>query len=199
MKAAMLVCFILALALLGLSCATEAAAEGPIIEAGNETSTENKDVSTVTMVTAFATLGLVIVALGQLYFLRKSITESVKARAASVLLSIYDIMQDLRPSWLELYTYPDDFKLWNKGQRDLADRVGVGLQQVSYLCLEELIDPGYVRGNWAGTFVKCWGKLEHYIKAYRVQSGEPRELAEGGVQRRHFELFAKQCKDVYKF
>jgi hypothetical protein len=160
---------------------------------------ENSDVSIVTMVTAFATLGLVIVALVQLRFLRKSITESVKARSASVLLSIYTIMQDLRPSWQKLYTYPDDFTIWEKTQRDLADRVGVGLQQVSYLCLKGLIDPSYVRDNWAGTFVKCWSKLENYIKDYRVQSGEPRELEEGGLQRRDFELFAKKCNEVYRF
>lgn len=106
-------------------------------------------------VTAFATLGLMIFALVQWQTLRKSIDESAKTRSASVLLNIYTIMQDLRPSWLELYTYPDDFKCWNKYQCSLADRVGVGLQQVSYLCLTELIDQSYVRGNWAGTFAKC--------------------------------------------
>jgi hypothetical protein len=159
----------------------------------------NANVSTVAMVTAFATLGLVIVALVELYFLRRSTAESVKARSASVLLDIYTIMKDLRPSWLELYTYPDDFTQWNKDQRALADRVGVALQQVSYLCLQGLIDPSYVRGNWAGTFAKCWSKLENYIKDYRVKSGEPREIEKGGLQRKHFELFAKQCKEVYRF
>jgi len=149
-------------------------------------------------VTAFATLGLMIFALVQWRTLRKSIDESAKTRSASVLLNIYTIMQDLRPSWLELYTYPDDFRCWNKYQRSLADRVGVGLQQVSYLCLTGLIDQSYVRGNWAGTFVKCWSKLENYIKDYRIQSGEPPELERGGLQRKHFELFAKQCQTFYK-
>ena len=197
MKRGGLILCIFAIALLGFSCTTEAASRNTV--ADNETMIDNSVASIVAMVTASATLIAVIVALRQLHLLHKSVDESEKARSASVLLNIYTIMQELRPSWQKLYGFPDDFKLWDKNQRAVADRVGVGLQQVSYLCLKELIDPSYVRDSWAGTFVKCWKKLENYIKDYRVQSGEPRELEKGGLQRRDFEVFAKKCKEVYKF
>lgn len=153
---------------------------------------------TLTEVTAIATLCLVIVALVQLVLLRRSLVESAKARSASVLLSIYRMMHDLRPSWLQLYTYPDDFQCWNQEQRALADRVGTELQQISYLCLQGLVDQRYVRGNWAGTFTRCWNKLEGYVRDYRIQCGEPPDLKTGGLQRKHFELFAQSCKKMYR-
>lgn len=151
-----------------------------------------------TVVTAAATAGLVIFALVQWRSLRNSINESAKTRAASVLIDIYDIMQELRPKWHEVYAYPDDFKLWNDNQRALADQVGAQLQNVSYLCLKGLIDFDYVIDNWAGTFVRCWNKLEIFIKDYRVQAGEQADLEEGAFQRRHFELFSRECQKVYK-
>ena len=158
----------------------------------------NVSVFVATGVTAFATLGLMIFALVQWRTLHKSIDESAKTRSASVLLNIYNIMQDLRPNWHELYTYPDDFRCWNKDQRALADQVGAQLQNVSYLSLQGLIDQRYVVDNWAGTFVRCWNKLENFIRDYRVQAGEPPELERGAFQRRHFELFAKQCQKFYR-
>ncbi|MBI4334748.1 MAG: hypothetical protein HY673_26135 [Chloroflexi bacterium] len=154
-------------------------------------------VNVATGVTAFATVGLAIFALVQWQSLRKSVEESAKARSASVLLEIYDLMQDLRPKWHQVYAYPDDFKSWNDSQRAVADQVGAGLQNISYLCLQGLLDPRYVIDNWAGTFVRCWNKLEKFIKDYRVQAGEPAELEEGAFQRKDFELFAKQCQGSY--
>lgn len=161
-----------------------------VLGVANGAMIENDTVSVVTGLTAIATLCLVIVASVQLHLLRKSIDESARTRSASVLLSIYEMMQDLRPSWLELYAYPDDFRRWDPDQRALADRVGVGLQLVAYLCLVGLLDKRYVRDAWAGTFVNCWRKLEDYVRNYRVQCGEPPEVV--GLQQanqNHPQLF----------
>lgn len=173
--------------------------EIPVTDVEGEVKLENGGVPLATALTQIATLCLVIVAVVQLVLLRRTINESARARSASVMLGIYDIMNELRASWLELYGYSDDFRNWDSGQRLLADRVGVGLQQVAYLCLEGLVDKRYVVGNWAGTFVKSWRKLEGYIRDYRVQSGEPSEIEKGGFQRKHFELLARECQRLYVY
>jgi hypothetical protein len=134
----------------------------------------------------------------QANFLKKQIDEDKKSRQASVLLKIYDIMNDLRPKWHELYTFPDNFHDWSVKQKALADFVGAKLQNVAYLCLSGLIDKEYVKLNWMGTFYRCWNKLEQYIKDYRIQSGEHPEISDGASQRIEFEIFAKECEVSYK-
>jgi hypothetical protein len=60
--------------------------------------------------------------------------------------------------------------------------------------LKGLIDSDYVMDNWAKTFVRCWDKLELFIRDYRVECGEPAEVEKGAFQRKDLELFARQCR-----
>ena len=155
----------------------------------------DKLIAAATIITALATTGLLIFAIVQSRILQRSLTESSKARSALVLLEIYHIMKNLRPKWHELYNLPDDFKKWDDSQRTLADYVGTELQNISFLCVKGFVDPQFVMDGYGKVFVQCWDKLEKFIKDYRVQCGEPAELDKGARQRKHFELFAKQCRD----
>ncbi|MBN2531570.1 MAG: hypothetical protein JXB88_01695 [Spirochaetales bacterium] len=149
------------------------------------------------IVTAIATGGLMIFAIVQWRVLKVTLNESSKARSAQVLLKIYDIMQNLRPKWHELYNLNDDFRKWNKKNNELADLVGTELQRVAYLT-KDLIDKDYIIEGYGKVFINCFNKLKNYIKDYRIKSGENPELKDGGYQRKHFELFAKECEKHFK-
>jgi uncharacterized membrane protein YciS (DUF1049 family) len=121
--------------------------------------------------------------------------EAVKARSVTVFLEIMSIMQDLRPEWHQVYALPDDYRTWTSSDRELADKVSAALQRVAYLTFSGFIDPDYVIEGWHAPFINCWQKLGPFIKAYRVDCGEPAELVEGRIQqRRHFEQFVELCR-----
>ena len=150
-----------------------------------------------TIVTAIATLALAIYAAIQLFLMHGELKESKESRNATVILYIYQHMENIREQWHVLYTFPEDNRIWNDEQRKLADQVGVGLQQVAFLVESGLIDEKFIIENWAGTFVKCWHKLENFVKDYRESCGEPRNLDEGAFQRQHLEILAVKCEKFY--
>lgn len=151
-----------------------------------------------TIVTAIATVALAIYAAIQLFLMQGELKESKESRNATVVLYIYQLMENLREKWHVLYTFPEDDRTWNDQQKKLADQVGVGLQQVAFLVESGLIDERYIIENWAGTFVNCWHKLENFVKDYRESYGEPRNLNEGAFQRRHLEILAEKCEKYLK-
>jgi len=140
-----------------------------------------------TLALAVATCGIMVFNILQLKTLRSSIEEAGRARSASVLLKIYEVLHELRPKRHQLYAFPNDFNEWNSAQNDLADYVGVQLQWVSFLCVKGIVDPYYVMDGNAKVFAQCWDKLEGFILNYRLETNEP-------AQRKHFELFAQMCR-----
>lgn len=131
---------------------------------------------------------------GQIRVMRDDLRESLISRHASVVLYVLQHMDNLRDSWHELYSLPADHKMWNDQQKRLADHVCVGLQQVAYLAETGLFDRRYLADNYGGTFVKCWEKLEGFVRDYRVSCGEPPTIEEGAFQRRHLELFVREAQ-----
>jgi hypothetical protein len=147
-----------------------------------------------TLVTAISTAVLAVFALVQWRSLERSVAESAKARAASVILKVYDIMQDVRTDRRRLYGFPDDHIVWTREQLQVADHVCTELQRVAYLCHIGLVDPAFLVDGYAKIFVECWDKLQGYVEDLRARQGEPRELANGAYMRRHLELFALDCR-----
>lgn len=127
--------------------------------------------------------------------LSATLVELKKQRSATVFIEVLHILEELRPYWHKSYTFPEDFKRWNKNQLKIADKLSTDLQRISYLCSKDLIDADYVMGNHSKTFVRVWHKLEKYIRDYRIKSNEPPSIEAGAYQRRHFEQFAKQCEE----
>lgn len=132
---------------------------------------------------------------GQIRLMHDDLRESIMSREASVVLYVLQHMDNLRNKWHELYNLPEDYKLWNDQQKKLADYVCVGLQQVAYLAETGLFDKRYLADNYGGTFVKCWQKLEGFVRDYRISCGEPPAIEKGAFQRRHLELFVKFAKE----
>lgn len=124
--------------------------------------------------------------------LERSVAEAGRMRSTQVLLRIYDIMQELRPRWHELYALPREVTSWTPEQKRLADHVGTELQRVAFLCEKGLVDSEFIMDNWGKVFVQCWDLLEPYIKDYRRQSGEPTNVEEGAIQRKHLLTLAKE-------
>lgn len=135
---------------------------------------------------------------GQIFLMRDDLRESKISREASVVLYVLEHMDKIRDSWHELYTLPENHSDWNDKERKLADYVCVGLQRAAYLAETGLFDWRYLADNYAGVFVKCWRKLEGYIRDYRLLSGEPTTVEEGAFQRRHLELFARKAESYMK-
>jgi hypothetical protein len=106
------------------------------------------------------------------------------------------MMAQLRSARHELYGLPDFRAGWGEHERGLADEVCTELQEISYLCLQGVVDPELIKGNWAGVFVLSWDKLADYVRDYRRLCGQHSEL-DGSLnqQRRHLELFAEECRD----
>lgn len=127
--------------------------------------------------------------------LEESQGEAVKARSANVFFHIMEILQSLRPKWHRLYALSKDHHEWTPEEIALADLVSVNLQYVSYLCMSGFIDDSYVMEGWHRVFIQCWERLEGYIKDYRAECGEPRELKDGAYQRMHFEQFVEKCRN----
>lgn len=124
--------------------------------------------------------------------------ESRRINSAEVFIRLNDKMIELRPKWLALFQFPEDPREWSDDQKATADEVGLGLEVAAYFATSNFIDQEYVMSAYATTFVKCWDKLEDFIKAYRVRFGEPAEIRDGAFQRRHFEEFAHQCAEYMK-
>lgn len=157
------------------------------------------------IVTAVATVFLALYAAVQVWLIRKQtelmnreLLETRMARDATIVLHVLEHMDRLRESWHQLYELPDDFKKWSETEKQLADRVGVGLQQVAYLAETNLFDRSYLADNYAGTFVNCWKKLEGYIRDYRLRCGEPETLEDGAFQRRHLEVFVQFAQEYLR-
>ena len=131
--------------------------------------------------TAFATVGLVVFAGFQLKSLVRSAVAADKTRSAQVFLKVLDTMNELRPSWHELYKLPDDCSRWDSSQKALADQVCVQLQRMAFLCERGLLDSDFVMDSYASVFISCWKKLEKYVEDYREQSGQPRLLKDGAT------------------
>ena len=131
---------------------------------------------------------------GQIRLMHEDLLESKISREASVVLNVLQRMENLRGSYHELYNLPSDYTLWNDQQKKLADYVCVELQQVAYLAETGLFDQRYLADNYGGSFVKCWQKLEGFVRDYRISCGEPPTIEEGAFQRRHLELFVNQAK-----
>lgn len=145
-----------------------------------------------------ALAGIVYTILLQQRQFRISHQESQRINSAEVFIRLNDKMIELRPDWLALFEFPDDHHEWTKDQKTTADEVGLGLEVAAYFATSNFIDQEYVMSAYATTFVKCWKKLEDFIKAYRVRFGEPAEIRDGAFQRRHFEEFARQCAEYLK-
>jgi hypothetical protein len=69
---------------------------------------------------------------------------------------------------------------------------------MAYLAETGLFDKGYLADNYAGVFVKCWQKLEGFVRDYRVSCGEAATIEEGAFQRRHLELFVRYAEEYMK-
>jgi len=131
---------------------------------------------------------------GQVRLMRNDLRESIITREANVVLYVLQKMDNLRDSWHELYKLPQDHKVWSEKQKKLADHVCVRLQQMAYLAVIGLFDKRYLADNYGGVFVKCWMKLEGFVKDYRISCGEPPTIEEGAFQRRHLEVFVRESK-----
>jgi len=156
-------------------------------------------------ITAIATIALAIYAAiqihlmtGQVQLMRDDLRESKIAREASIVLYVLQQMDKIRDSWHVLYAFPNDHKIWSDEQKKLADHVCTGLQQIAYLAEIGLFDRGYLADNYAGTFVKCWRKLEGFVRDYRISCGEPPTIEGGAFQRRHLELFVRYAEEYMK-
>jgi len=156
-------------------------------------------------ITAIATLALAVYAGFQIWLMRcqveligREISESKKSRDATLVLYLLKHMHSFRGEWHDLYMLPEDHRSWTDGQRKLADSVGVKLQEAAFLGLSGLFEREYLIDNFAGTFVKCWLKLEDFIRDYRGECNEPRTIEEGAFQRKHLEIFAHECAKYLK-
>jgi len=127
-----------------------------------------------------------------------SASEATKARSSTAFFEVMALLDELRPLRHELYTFPNDSSAWDPRKKTLADKVATGLQRAAYISLSGLLEPEYIMEANAKVFVDCWAKLQGFVYEYRRQSGEPQELEAGGYQRKHFEIFSRQCHEYLR-
>jgi len=151
-----------------------------------------------TLISAGATVVLAIYAGIQIWLMRKDVQESKLHRSATIAIHVIETMDKLGHERHQLYALPNDHRIWNAKQRELAHHVCSKLQQVAYLAETGLFDEKYLLENYAGVFYKSWKKLENFIRDYRESCGEPRTIEEGAFQRRHLEKFARKCENYLK-
>jgi hypothetical protein len=96
---------------------------------------------------------------------------------------------------MKLYKLPLRYQDWKDKDRELADDICVWLERIAYLAESGLVDKEYLFKNYALVFVKCWQRLEDFIRDDRERFGHPRTVENGALRRRHFEILANECKE----
>ncbi len=122
-----------------------------------------------------------------------SAREAYKARSSTAFLEVLSLLDKLRPHWHRAYAMREPVANWTEEEATLADKVATTLERVAYISKSGLLDPGYIMDGYAKVFVQCWKKLGPWVYAYRTKCGEPETLEAGGYQRKHFELFSREC------
>lgn len=157
------------------------------------------------LITAISTFALAVYAAIQLSLFRRQtkliheeIYESKKSRDAEVILYLMKHMHGFRDKWHQVYKLSENHESWIDEQRILADDVCVKLQEAAFLGLTGLFEHGYLMDCFAPTFIRCWSKLENYVRDYRERCDEPCTIEEGAFQRKHFEIFARECEEYLK-
>lgn len=127
-------------------------------------------------------------------FVPCQIRHAAKIHSTSIIFETNKILRKIRPLYQALWKFPNDFNYWDLKQREIADLVGVELQRISYLCIMGLVSKKVIMELQGKVFVDSWNKSEEWTKNYREEHGEPREIKDGAWRRKHFELFAEECK-----
>ena len=90
-----------------------------------------------------------------------------KDRSASTILSVFNLMVDLREKWNDLWELPYNMDEWDKDQRMLADFVCAQLQQGAYLVAAGAgMEKRFIE-NYASVYFKSWLILEDFVKDNR--------------------------------
>ncbi len=139
------------------------------------------------VISAVATVGLVVYSIRQWRIMSAGVKESAKSRYAQLILSVADIMQKLEPDLRNIHNLmATQWSNWEPDKRLSADRVVGELQRVAFLCEKDLLDSKYILDGFGREFAESWNILYIYIGECRIRPNN-RQFAED------FECVAKKC------
>ena len=117
---------------------------------------------------------------------KRMVDEMARTRSATVLLPVLDILlQSSRRRWA-VRDYGPQYRLWNREQRNVANRLSMDLERIAYICEQGLLERRFVMEGHARVFVDSWTMLSEFIESLRSGSGQPQP-------REYFEKFAREC------
>ena len=111
----------------------------------------------------------------------------------TTLLEIDEIMHNCRDNWQKFNSYNPDFTQWSDDEKNNADLVSRTLDRVSFLAIKGYVKEQDILELYGTVFARTWLIIGESIKEYRAIRKEPREISEGGFQRKHYEIMAHKA------
>ena len=151
------------------------------------------DWSAISSIVSAVALLINLGALISLVIAIQSLRESKMSKEANIFLWSVEQIRAIRKDMLDIREHHQTAD-WLVTNRSCVMKVLEVEQMISFFNIHGMIDKRRFAEMWGRSTYDTWTYLEEFVRDFREQLGEPRDLASGAFFMKDFERYALYCK-----